>query len=121
MEAGIPLVQALEMAAPLDRNPERWKAVADLVRQGHRFAAALEKEGPVTEDVVYMIRVGEMGNDLPEALRNAAENAWEVAQARMERLANLAGPALILLLGSGVGFVVVAVLLPIFDISALVK
>ena len=68
-----------------------------------------------------MIRVGEMGNDLPEALRNAAENAWEVAQARMERLANLAGPALILLLGSGVGFVVVAVLLPIFDISALVK
>ena len=121
VEAGIPLVQALEMAAPLDRSPERWKAVADLVRQGHRFAAALEKEGPVTEDVVYMIRVGEMGNDLPEALRNAAENAWEVAQARMERLANLAGPALILLLGSGVGFVVVAVLLPIFDISALVK
>jgi len=121
VEAGIPLVQALEMAAPLDRNPGRWKAVADLVRQGHRFAAALEKEGRVAEDVVYMVRVGEMGNDLPDALRSAAENAWEVAQARMERLANLAGPALILLLGTGVGFVVVAVLLPIFDISSLVR
>lgn len=91
------------------------------MRQGHRFAAALEKEGHVGEDVDLIIRVGEMGNDLPEALRNASENAWEVAQAQMERLANLAGPVLILLLGSGVGFVVVAVLLPIFDISALVR
>ena len=121
VQAGIPLVQALEMAAPMDTpNPNRWLEVAELVRQGYRFASALEKQGNFAEDLIYILRVGEMGNDLPGAMEQAAETAWEMAESSMERMANLAEPLLVLFLALLVGFVVISVLLPIFDISSLV-
>ncbi len=121
VQSGIPLVQALEMAAPMDTSDtERWLETAELVRQGYRFASALEKQERFAEDLIYVLRVGEMGNDLPGAMEQAAETAWEMAETSMERMANLAEPALVLLLALLVGFVVVAVLLPIFDISSLV-
>ncbi|HOO63291.1 MAG TPA: type II secretion system F family protein [Synergistaceae bacterium] len=121
VQSGIPLVQALEMAAPMDTSDSaRWLEAAELVRQGHRFASALEKQGRFAEDLIYVLRVGEMGNDLPGAMEQASETAWEMAESSMERVANLAEPLLVLLLALLVGFVVVAVLLPIFDISSLV-
>ncbi len=61
-----------------------------------------------------------MGNDLPGAMEQAAETAWEMAESSMERMANLAEPLLVLFLAVLVGFVVISVLLPIFDISSLV-
>jgi type II secretory pathway component PulF len=120
-DAGIPLVQGLQLAASMDRNSERWRTVADLVKGGLRFAAALEKSGAFAEEVVYMVRVGEMGGELAEALRRTGENAWEIAEEQMERLTNLLEPIMVVVMGGMVGFVVVAVLLPIFDISTFVK
>ncbi len=121
VSSGIPLVQAIQMAAPMDGDRERWKDVAQGVREGYRFAQSLERQGSFPEDVVYVVRIGEMGSELPEALERVAENSWETAESQMERLASLVEPLLILFLGGAVGFVVVAILLPIFDLSGLVK
>jgi general secretion pathway protein F/type IV pilus assembly protein PilC len=121
VSSGIPLVQAIQMTAPMDGKRERWKDVAQSVREGYRFAQALEREGSFPDDVVYVVRVGEMGSELPDALERVAENSWETAESQMERLASLVEPLLILFLGSAVGFVVVAILLPIFDLSGLVQ
>ena len=49
-----------------------------------------------------------------------ASNSWEFAQASMQKWSSLAEPIIILVLGAIVGFVVVAVLLPIFSLSSLV-
>ena len=121
VSSGIPLVQAVQMTAPMDANRERWKEVAQSVREGYRFAQALDRQGSFPDDVVYVVRVGEMGAELSEALERVAENSWEMAESQMERLASLVEPLLILFLGGAVGFVVVAILLPIFDLSGLVK
>ncbi|QTX33131.1 type II secretion system F family protein [Aminithiophilus ramosus] len=121
VSSGIPLVQAIQMTAPMDGDRERWKDVAQGVREGYRFAQSLERQGSFPEDVVYVVRIGEMGSELPEALERVAENSWETAESQMERLASLVEPLLILFLGGAVGFVVVAILLPIFDLSGLVK
>ena len=121
LDSGIPLVQALRMAAPMDRNSGRWSDVADLVKEGYRFDMALEKSGSFPEDMIYIIRVGEMGGDLSPSLRQIAENNWEVAESSMERIASLIEPFMVLSLGLIVGFIVVAVLMPIFDLSSLVK
>jgi len=90
------------------------------VKAGHRFDKALEKTG-FTEEVVYVIRVGEMGGDLAEALSNVGQNNWEIAQSHMERIATLIEPVMVLTLGFSVGFIVVAILLPIFDMSSMVR
>jgi type II secretory pathway component PulF len=103
----------------MDANSKRWLDIADLVKAGHRFDRALEKTG-FPEEVVYVVRVGEMGGDLTEALSNVGQNNWEIAQSHMERIATLIEPAMVLILGFSVGFIVVAILMPIFDISSMV-
>ncbi|MCL2767829.1 MAG: type II secretion system F family protein [Synergistaceae bacterium] len=120
LKSGIPLVQALKMASSMDSDSARWLEASDLVKAGHRFDRALEKLG-FTEDVVYVVRVGEMGGDLTTSLTNVGETNWELAEAQMDRLATLIEPVMTLTLGFSVGFIVVAILLPVFDLSGLVK
>ena len=120
LKSGIPLVQALKMASVMDPNPTRWIDASELVKAGHRFDRALEKLG-FTEDVIYVIRVGEMGGELVTALSNVGETNWELAEAEMDRLATLIEPVMTLILGFSVGFIVVAILLPVFDLSGLVR
>jgi len=121
LDSGIPLVQALKMSSSLDPDPEKWTDVAELVKKGYRFDQAMVKEGSFPEDMIYIVRVGEMGGNLPDSLRQLSENYWEISENRMERLANLVEPAMVLVLGLVVGFVVMAILLPIFEISSLVR
>ena len=120
LKSGIPLVQGLRMASSMDSHPKRWLDIADLVKAGHRFDKALEKQG-FPEEVVYVIRVGEMGGDLVESLSNVGQNNWELAQSQMERIATLIEPAMVLTLGLSVGFIVVAILMPIFNLSGMVR
>jgi type II secretory pathway component PulF len=120
LKSGIPLVQGLKMASSMDPTPQRWLDIADLVKAGHRFDKALEKTG-FPEEVVYVVRVGEMGGDLAESLANVGRHNWEIAQSQMERIATLVEPVMVLTLGLSVGFIVVAILLPIFDLSSMVR
>lgn len=119
LSAGIPLVEALGMASSMDADPGRWQEAARLVREGFRFDKALERLGAFPEEAVYIIGIGELGGDLPGAVGQIAEMNWEEAGDRMDRAATLAEPLLVLCLGLAVGFVVIAVLLPIFDLSGL--
>lgn len=119
LSAGIPLVQALGMASSMDSRPERWVEAARLVKEGFRFDRALERLGTFPEETVYILRIGELGGDLPGAIGQVAEMNWEEARDGMEKAATLAEPLLVLFLGLAVGFVVIAVLLPIFDLSSL--
>jgi type II secretory pathway component PulF len=121
LRSGIPLVQALRMSAVLDPRKDRWMAIADQVKGGLRFEKALEKDGTFDEDLVYFVRIGEIGGDLAGALEQIAQTRWDRARASMDRMANLIEPVMVLFLGLVVGFVVVAILLPIFDISSFVR
>ena len=119
LRAGIPLVQALKLTEPLDPVKGRLSVVAEHIRQGYRFSQALEKEGSFPEEIVTIIRVGESGSNLPDAAVRLGASGWEYAQSSLQKWATLAEPMIILVMGVLVGFVVVAVLLPIFDLSSL--
>lgn len=120
IKSGVPLVQALEMTAPLDSKKGRIHAIAEEVRKGYRFSQSLEREGSFPEDVVAIIRIGEVGGNLPDCMDRIAGNSWEFAQTSMQKWSSLAEPIIILVMGVVVGFVVVAVLLPIFSLSSLI-
>lgn len=120
LRSGIPLVQALRMASSMDPNKARWLECAEMVKAGHRFDKALEKVG-FPEENVAVIRVGEMGGDLAQALANVSDQCREIAQSRMERLSTLIQPIMVMGLGFTVGFIVLAILTPVFDLAGLVK
>ena len=119
LRAGIPLVQALKLTEPLDPVKGRLLAVSGYIKEGYRFSQALEKEGSFPEEITTVIRVGEAGASLPETAERLGASCWEYAQTTMQKWATLAEPLIIMIMGLLVGFVVVAVLLPIFDLSSL--
>lgn len=120
LRSGIPLVQALRMASSMDAKSKRWLDAAEMVKAGHRFDKALEKNG-FQEDIVAIIRVGEMGGDLAQALSNVSDQCREIAQGRMERISTLLEPIMVMALGFSVGFIVLAILTPVFDLAGIVK
>ncbi|MBQ6774275.1 MAG: type II secretion system F family protein [Synergistaceae bacterium] len=120
LKSGIPLVQALRMASSMDLEEKRWLDAAEMVKAGHRFDKALEKIG-MPEDTVAIVRVGEMGGDLAGALTNVSDQCREIAQSRMEKLSTLMEPIMVLTLGFSVGFIVLAILTPVFDLAGIVK
>ena len=120
LKSGIPLVQALRMASSMDSDSKRWLDAAEMVKAGHRFDKALEKIG-MPEETVAVVRVGEMGGELAEALTNVSNKCREVAQSRMEKLSTLMEPIMVLSLGVSVGFIVLAILTPVFDLAGIVR
>ena len=120
LRSGIPLVQALRMASSMDSSSQRWLDAAEMVKAGHRFDKALEKIG-MQEETVAVVRVGEMGGDLAGALTNVSQQSREIAQSRMEKLSTLMEPIMVLSLGVSVGFIVLAILTPVFDLAGIVK
>ncbi|MBR0043254.1 MAG: type II secretion system F family protein, partial [Synergistaceae bacterium] len=56
-----------------------------------------------------------------QALSNVSDQCRELAQARMERVSTLMEPMLVLGLGVSVGFIVLAILTPVFDLAGIVK
>jgi type II secretory pathway component PulF len=119
IKTGVPLVQALEMSEPMDPEKGRIHFLAEDVRKGYRFSQSLERQGTFSEDIVAIVRIGEVGGNLPDCLDRIASNSWEFAQTSMQKWSSLAEPIIIMVLGVVVGFVVLAVLLPIFNLSDL--
>lgn len=120
LKSGIPLVQALRMASSMDVQKQRWLDAAEMVKAGHRFDKALEKVG-LPEETVAVVRVGEMGGDLSGALENVSGQSRDIAQSRMEKLSTLMEPMMVLFLGFSVGFIVLAILTPIFNLAGIVR
>ena len=120
LKSGIPLVQALRMASSMDLYKQRWLDAAEMVKAGHRFDKALEKIG-MPEETVAVIRVGEMGGDLAGALNNVSDQCRDFAQSRMEKVSTLMEPIMVLSLGVSVGFIVLAILTPVFDLAGIVR
>ena len=91
--------------------------VSDETRGGDSLATPLRKLGIFPNTVVQMIDVGEETGKLDEMLLKVAEIEERHMRARTRTLVSLLGPFLILIVGALVGFMVIALLLPIFKMS----
>lgn len=95
--------------------------VSEETRGGDSLAAPLRKFGLFPNSVVQMIHVGEETGRLDEMLLKVADIEERHMRARMKTLISLLAPALILVVGALVGFMVIALLLPIFKMSQAVR
>jgi type II secretory pathway component PulF len=91
--------------------------VAEEARGGDSLAAPLRKLGIFPGTAVQMIDVGEETGRLDEMLLKVAEIEERHMRARTKTLISLLAPILILVVGAVVGFMVIALLLPIFKMS----
>jgi type II secretory pathway component PulF len=92
--------------------------VAEETRGGDSLAAPLRKLGVFPKTVIQMINVGEETGKLDEMLLKVAEIEERHMRSRARTLISLLAPMLILVVGALVGFMVLAILLPIFKMSS---
>jgi general secretion pathway protein F len=120
-KSGVSLLPALKIVENTIGNrvlAAQIAAVAEDTRGGHSLATPLRKLGIFPKTVVQMIDVGEETGKLDEMLLKIAEIEERHMRARTKTLISLLAPALILVVGALVGFMVIALLLPIFRMSS---
>jgi len=118
---GLPVLRALEFAAKSIGNKILETKISDAgkrVAEGARLSASLEGFPPV---LLQLIATGEKSGRLVEVLKKAADSYEEEFSRRVQKALSLLEPGVILFMGLIVGFIVLAVLLPIFQLNQLIK
>jgi general secretion pathway protein F len=120
-KSGVSLLPALKIVENTIGNrvlAQQVARVAEETRGGDSLAGPLRKLNLFPRTVVQMIDVGEESGRLDEMLLKVAEIEERHMRARTKILISLLAPALILVVGALVGFIVIALLLPIFKMSS---
>ena len=120
VKSGVSLLPALKIVENTIGNlvlAQQIAQVAEETRGGDSLAAPLRKLGIFPKTVIQMINVGEESGKLDEMLLKVADIEERHMRARTKMLISLLAPALILVVGALVGFMVIALLLPIFKMS----
>jgi general secretion pathway protein F len=120
LKSGVPLLQALDITRNLLQNRVLRRALEETtvaVREGEGLAAPLRRSGVFPPMVTQMAAVGEKSGELEEMLIRVADAYEHQVDLSLTGLLSLLEPAMILLMGTVVGFIVLAILLPIFQAS----
>jgi general secretion pathway protein F len=121
LEGGLPVLRALDLSAKSVGNKLIETRIAEAgrrVAEGARLSASLEGFPPV---LLQLISTGEKSGQLIGILSNAANSYEEEFSRRIQKALSFLEPAMILLMGVIVGLIVLAVLLPIFQLNQLIK
>jgi type IV pilus assembly protein PilC len=116
--SGIPIIDALKTSRDLAGNTvvaDALERVSDFVSQGNSLSAGVEKAKLFPKLVVRMVRMGEDIGQLEEALLNVTYFYSREVEESVDRLQTLIEPAMTVILGLILGWVMMAVLGPIYD------
>lgn len=122
--AGLPILEAISIAKLVMGNVVLETAVDDAreaVRKGNPLSGALEKSGLFPPLVTDMIGVGEQSGSLDKMLLHVSRHLDQESESTIQAIMSLMEPLLILVMGIVVGFIVVATLLPLFELSQIVR
>lgn len=121
LASGIPMVRSIELTSSVIDNQIYRKILADAVeavKSGKAVSEALSGNKEIPGIMIQMMKIGEETGDLGNILKTlAAFYSREVITA-VDNLVDLIEPAMIVMLGLGVGILVASVLVPIYNIAA---
>jgi general secretion pathway protein F len=124
LSSGVPIMKALEITGEVLVNRvyrSFLRGVMEDVAQGGSLSVSLKKSSLFPPLLVHLTGVGEKSGNLEGMLVKAGVAYEREFSARLTRLMGLMEPLLVLAMGVAVGIVVLAVLLPIFELNQLVK
>ncbi|RME65229.1 MAG: type II secretion system protein GspF, partial [Nitrospirae bacterium] len=121
LKGGVPIVRALELAGNACGNVvlyQRVKEAATMVSEGASLSGSLEGVSPVLRQLIH---TGETSGTLAELMERTSQSYRDEFLRGVDRALALLEPAMVLVMGVVVGFIVFAVLLPIFQVNQLVR
>ncbi len=118
---GVPLLRSLRISSESTGNTllaEAMMKSAENVTAGDTLSKPLAASGLIPPQVMAMIRVAEESNTLDEVLIKIADRIDNRIERRLEVLVRMIEPLMLILIGGMVMFVIVGVLLPVFDLNS---
>ncbi|MDD4294501.1 MAG: type II secretion system F family protein [Candidatus Omnitrophica bacterium] len=120
LEGGIPIVRAINITVPILNNPvlrKRMSLSADLLEKGGSWGYTL-KEDKIYPPIVYnLILIGEETGNVRGALSEISDIFEYDIEENIKIIITLLEPCLILFVGLIIGFIVMALLLPVFELN----
>jgi type IV pilus assembly protein PilC len=119
VQSGVPILEALTITKETAGNAvfERaFQRITDSIREGETIAQPLREARIVDDIVVNMIDVGEETGELDTMLNKIADNYDEEVEVLVESLVSLLEPMMIVVLGGIIGFIVIALFLPLIQL-----
>jgi general secretion pathway protein F len=124
LNSGIPLLESMDIAKAVVNNTIISGAIEsakDGIREGESIAEPLRRSKVFPSMVNHMIAVGEKTGELEQMLFKISEAYENEVEMTISRMTSLLGPIVILLLGGIVLFIVLAILLPMFEMNQIVR
>lgn len=119
LSSGVPILQALQITGDTLTNVFFVKAMTNIhnaVRDGESMAVQMDREPVFPTMVTSMVEIGEETGELPDMLTRIADNYDEDVDNAVAGVTSLIEPVMIVFLAVVVGFIVIALFLPIVSI-----
>jgi type IV pilus assembly protein PilC len=118
--AGVPILDALELAAAIAQNTliqRAWLVVRDGLVEGRRMCECMKSEQLFPRTLVQMVAAGEETGKLDQVLEKVAEFYEHELEVAIKTATSLIEPIMIIVMGVVVGTIGLSLLLPIFSLS----
>ncbi len=119
VQSGVPILESLNIVRDTAGNAVFERAftrIYESIREGETIAQPLKEARIVDDIVVNMIDVGEETGELDTMLNKIADNYDEEVETAVESLVSLLEPIMIVVLGGIIGFIVIALFLPLITL-----
>ncbi|MDX9911094.1 MAG: type II secretion system F family protein [Phycisphaerales bacterium] len=123
INAGVPMLDTIAITGDISGNQlfqGMWRRVYTSVKQGKKVTAPLLKDGLLPRSVVQMISAGEESGKLGEVLDEISTYYQKQLKDNIKAVTSMIEPIMILMMGGIVGFIAMAIILPIFKMSQIV-
>lgn len=120
LQSGIPILSALEIVKGVIQNvfiAGALETVKDFVGRGDHIAGAIKRTGLFPPIVFHTLATGQISGNIEDGLIDIADMYDDEVELTSKTLTSLLEPAILLVMGAIIGFIVLAVLLPIFEIN----
>lgn len=124
LNAGVPMLDTIAITGDISGNllyRKMWRNVYAAVKQGKKVQATLSRSTLLPKSVVQMIGAGEESGRLGEVLEEVSAYYAKALRDAIKAVTSMIEPLMIVIMGSIVGFIAMAIILPIFKMSAVVS
>lgn len=124
IQAGVPILEMVEIVRQVTGNvyyEELWDDVQNRLQQGAQFSSAMFASPLIPRSVAQMIASGEKSGRMAPVMQKIADFTEEEFDERVRQATQFIEPAMVCIMGSIIGFVAIAMLLPIFTIGRVVS
>ena len=120
---GVPILRALEISSESSGNRLLSKTIrdsADNIASGQTLSQPLAESGLVPKSIMAMLRVAEESNKLDEVLVNVSDKIDTKVENQLSIMVRMIEPLMLVLIGGAVLFILLALLMPVIDLSTAV-